>query len=142
MNRHKSVDDGLAKVPLFAGLTDKELESVRSLMTETNVPAGTTLARQGRTGQEFFVIVSGTASVDRDGEHVADVGPGDFLGEMALLDGGPRNADVSASTEMTLMVVSQRDFSQLLDTVPMIARRMLPTLVKRLRAGTAVHHTH
>ena len=142
MNRHKSVDDGLAKVPLFADLTDKELESVRSLMTETNVPEGTILARQGQTGHEFFVIVSGTASVDRDGDHVADVGPGDFLGEMSLLDGGPRNADVSASTEMTLMVVSQRDFSQLLDTVPMIARRMLPTLVKRLRAGALVHHTH
>jgi CRP/FNR family transcriptional regulator, cyclic AMP receptor protein len=142
MNRHKSVDDGLAKVPLFAGLTDKELESVRSLMTETNVPKGTILASQGKTGHEFFVIVSGTASVDRDGEHVADVGPGDFLGEMALLDGGPRNADVSASTEMTLMVLSQREFSQLLDTAPMIARRMLPTLVKRLRAGAAVHHTH
>jgi hypothetical protein len=119
MNRHKSIDDGLAKVPLFAGLTDKELESVRSLMTET-----------------------GTASVDRDGEHVADVGPGDFLGEMSLLDGGPRNAAVSATTEVTLMVVSQQDFSQLLDTAPMIARRMLPTLVKRLRAGAADHHTH
>jgi CRP/FNR family transcriptional regulator, cyclic AMP receptor protein len=142
MNRHKSADDGLAKVPLFAELTEKELESVRSLMTETNVPAGTILARQGQTGHEFFVVVSGTASVDRDGEHIASVGPGDFLGEMSLLDGGPRNADVSASTEMTLMVVSQRDFSQLLDTVPMIARRMLPTLVKRLRAGAAVHHTH
>ncbi len=142
MNRYKSIDDGLAKVPLFADLTDKELESVRSLMTETAVPAGTTLAHQGQTGHEFFIIVSGTASVDSHGEHVADVGPGDFLGEMALLDGGPRNADVSATTAMTLMVVSQRDFTQLLDTVPMIARRMLPTLVKRLRAGAPGHHTH
>jgi CRP/FNR family transcriptional regulator, cyclic AMP receptor protein len=87
-----------------------------------------------KRGQEFFVIISGSASVDRGGVHLADVGPGDFQGEIALLDGGPRTATVTATTPMKLLVATHREFSSLLDTTPLIARRMLPALAHRVRA--------
>lgn len=139
---HAKAEDHLAEVPLFSRLTAKEREQVRSLMTDLDVPAGTVLARQGATGHEFFVILSGTASVDRDGEHLADVGPGDFQGELSLLDGGPRTATVTTTSPMRLMVMSQVEFTTLLETAPMIARQMLPALAHRVRSLAADLHSH
>src|ERR1700712_442647 len=98
---HKTViDEQISHVPLFASLGRKEQAAVHGLLTEATLPAGYVLAQQGTHGSEFFVIVSGTASVERDGIHVADVGPGDFQGEISLLDGGPRTATVIATTPM------------------------------------------
>jgi CRP/FNR family transcriptional regulator, cyclic AMP receptor protein len=136
MSSKNPIDGHLAGVPLFSRLSDKEREQVRSLMTETTVSSGTILAREGAIGQEFFIIVSGTAKVERGGNHLADVGPGDFQGEMSLLDGGPRTATVTATSDMTIMVATQREFSSLLDAAPMIARQMLPALAQRVRALT------
>ena len=134
---HAKFDDHLALVPLFSRLSAKEREQVRRLMTEVDVPAGTVLARQGATGHEFFIILSGTASIDRDGEHLADVGPGDFQGEMSLLDGGPRTATVTTTSPMVMMVTSQVEFDALLDSAPSIARQMLPALAHRVRSLAA-----
>ena len=78
MHHKASDDDPLAHISLFASLTEKDRAAVRSLLTEVRIEPGTVLARQGAIGHEFFVIVSGTASVDRDGEHLVDVGTGDF----------------------------------------------------------------
>ncbi len=103
-------------------------------MTEVSVEAGEVLATEGSRGQEFFVIISGSASVDRGGVHLADVGPGDFQGEISLLDGGPRTATITATTPMKLLVATHQEFSSLLDTTPLIARRMLPALAHRVRA--------
>jgi CRP/FNR family transcriptional regulator, cyclic AMP receptor protein len=132
--RHKiSVDDPLGHIPLFAHLTEDDRTAIHHLMTEVSIGAGQILAREGSHGHEFFVIVSGSASVDRGGVHVADVGPGDFQGEISLLDGGPRTATVTATTPMTLLVATHQEFSSLLDATPVIARRMLPALAHRVR---------
>lgn len=134
--------DHLGHVPLFARLSEKERRELGDLFTEVEVPAGQVLARQGAVGHEFFLILTGSASVDHDGNHVADVGPGDFQGEISLLDGGPRTATVTATTPMTLLVASHQEFNSLLDRAPTLARQMLPALAHRVRALTEDHITH
>ena len=134
MRHHAALDDHLANVPLFAGLSEKEHEAIRGLLTEIDVADGARLTREGEIGHEFFIIVSGTASVEHEGVHVTDVGPGDYQGELSLLDGGPRTATVTATSPMTLMVASQGEFMTLLDLHPMVARKMLPALVARIRS--------
>ena len=132
--RSNRADNPLSHVPIFAGLGAEELDDVRGLLTEVGIDAGTVLVRQGSHVNEFFVIESGTARVERDGVEIAEVGPGDFQGEIALLDGGARTATVTASTAMTILVATHAEFNGLLDRAPTIARQMLPTLVARLRA--------
>ncbi len=139
---HTTIDDHLAGVPLFSRLSSKEREQVRGLLTEVRVPEGQVLARQGAQGQEFFIIIEGTATVERDGAHLADVGPGDFQGELSLLDGGPRTATVTATSPMVLMVATRREFTSLLDVAPTIARQMLPALAHRVRMLAADAHSH
>ena len=137
MNHKAQADDYLAR-----GLSSKDLTAVHGLMTEVNVEPGHVLARQGATGHEFFVMLSGTASVDRDGVHLADVGPGDSQGEISLLDGGPRTATITATTAMTILAATYLEFDTLLDNVPTIAHQMLPALANRVRtlADDAVTH--
>ena len=138
----KSKDDHLAGVPLFARMSTKERLELGNLFTEVEVPANTVLAKQGSTGHEFFLILTGSAAVDRDGHRLAEVGPGNFQGEISLLDGGPRTATVTASTAMTILVASHQEFNSLLDRAPTLARQMLPALAHRVRALTedAVSH--
>ena len=142
MLRKHAVADQLSQVPLFSHLGDKELLAVRRLMTEAHVAEGQVLAREGTRGSEFFIIVAGTASVDRGGVHVADVGPGDFQGEISLLDGGPRTATVTATSEMTIMVATNGEFHAMLDSTPTVARQMLPALAHRVRVATGDALTH
>jgi CRP/FNR family transcriptional regulator, cyclic AMP receptor protein len=133
MRNHAALDDHLSNVPLFATLSLKEREAVRGLLSEIDIATGTRLTREGQIGHEFFIIVAGTASVEHEGVHITDVGPGDYQGELSLLDGGPRTATVTATSPMTIMVASQQEFTTLLDEHPTIARRMLPALVARIR---------
>ncbi|HVL81664.1 MAG TPA: cyclic nucleotide-binding domain-containing protein, partial [Actinomycetota bacterium] len=98
------------------------------------VPAGTVLTREGSPGREAFVIAEGRASVTLDGRAMAELGPGAFFGEMALLDRGPRSATVEALTPMTLFVLDARSFSSLLAETPSVVRKMLQTVAVRLRA--------
>jgi CRP/FNR family transcriptional regulator, cyclic AMP receptor protein len=134
MRHHAALDDHLSNVPLFSNMSLKEREAVRALLSEVDVPTGARLAREGAIGHEFFIIVSGTASVEHDGVHVADVGPGDYQGELSLLDGGRRTATITATSPMIVMVASQQEFNTLLDEHPTIARRMLPALAARVRS--------
>jgi CRP/FNR family transcriptional regulator, cyclic AMP receptor protein len=142
MNHRHEVDEQLAKVPLFSRLGPKEIQAVRSLLSEVEVQPGHVLARQGTHGSQFFIIVKGTAAVERDGVHVADVGPGDFQGEISLLDGGPRTATVTATSPMTIMVATANEFQSMLDTTPSVARQMLPAMAHRLRAMADDSITH
>ena len=103
-------------------------------MTSVQVEAGTTLTREGQVGHEMLVIVSGTALVSRGGQQVATVGAGDFQGEISILDGGPRTATVTATTDMEILVATAQEFNALLDASPMVARRILPALARRIRA--------
>jgi CRP-like cAMP-binding protein len=133
MDKAKTKEQALAKAPLFSGCTPHELKRVGSLMTQINVPEGTVLARQGQRGNEFMIVLDGTASITRDGKEVATVGPGDYMGEISIIDGGPRTATITATSAMQLEVLTHQEFAGLLDQAPEIARNLLPTLVKRLR---------
>ena len=101
------------------------------------MPAGKLVVEEGRIGLEFFLIVTGTASVTRSGKKVATLGPGDHFGELALLDRRPRSASVVSETDMDVLVLSQRQFNGLLESVPTIARKMLAAMANRLREADA-----
>jgi CRP-like cAMP-binding protein len=105
----------LRELSLFASLSDAELRRVDHLTCEIEVPAGAVLMKQGQIGREVFVVVSGTADVSIDGHTVARVGPGEPLGEMALLEGAPRTATVTAVTPMHVLVMDPGQFADLLE---------------------------
>jgi CRP-like cAMP-binding protein len=127
--------DLLKKVPLFSGLSRRDLSFIVRETESVTVEPGKVLARQGGLGREFFIIVDGHARVERDGKTIARLGPGDFFGEMSLIDKKPRSARVTAETSTGLLIMETRSFRRLLDTVPGIQRKMLVNLCGRLRAA-------
>ena len=129
----KHVIDMLAAVPLFSGCSDKELRVIAGLGTGISFNQGATLTEEGKPGREFHLVVSGKATCTIHGEVVARFGPGDFFGEMSLLDGGPRTATVTADTALETLVLDRREFGALLDTTPAIGRKMLMAMAARLR---------
>jgi CRP-like cAMP-binding protein len=114
----------LPSIELFSGLSPSERDEFARQAEEIDVEAGKRLVSEGKFGYEFFVISHGTAEVVRDGKHVADLGPGDFFGEMALLGDVERNASVIVSSPMTAVVLTDRAFRQLAHTMPAVADRI------------------
>jgi len=135
----RQVLEMLAAVPLFSACSKAELRRIVGLGTSVTVAPGTTLTTQGAVGREFFLVTSGTARCFRDGMLVARFGPGDFFGEMALLDQAPRTATIVADEPMELLVLDAREFDSLIDDAPSIARKLLKALAARQRAVAAVH---
>ncbi len=131
--------DHLAAVPLFAHCTKAQLQEIGRVADELRVSPGTILARQGDVGSELFVIIDGTAAVTRDGQPVATVGRGGFVGELAVLARVPRNATVTAETELDVLVLTPTGLSQLLDDIPGLAKHLLHEVVDRLVATTDDH---
>ena len=127
--------DDLRAVPLLAGVRDKELRAIDTLTTELVFPAGLELTVQSGSGHEFFVIVSGSVEVVQAGDVIAELGPGDFFGEMALLDGGPRSATVRTRTTVVARVLGAREFASLVHGHPAVARNMLRLMSERMRAA-------
>jgi len=125
---------GLGEVAMFSTCTKKELELVARRGEVRDVPAGKRLATEGQLGDEFFVIVSGTCEVSRQGSVVATLGPGQFFGELALLDRAIRDATVTAVTDVKVFVVPRRGFDELLIEVPSLTRKLLRGLARRLHA--------
>jgi CRP-like cAMP-binding protein len=125
--------DHLKNVPLFNSCSTKELQTIARATTELTVPAGHILTDQGQTGREAFVIVEGSATVKRNGKKVATLGPGAVVGELSLLDHGPRTATVTTDTETQLFVIEQREFLGVLDSVPSLSHKLLATLAARVR---------
>ncbi len=123
----------LSKIWLFSTSSNKDLRTIRRTLEEVPVPAGRVLCEQGTIGREFFIIVKGEASVRRNGRKVATLGPGQYFGELALLDRRPRSATVTSETEMDLLVLGQRQFNGVLDAVPALSRKMLAAMATRLR---------
>ena len=125
--------DHLAQVPLFSACSKKDLQLLGRASDEVAVPSGKTLVEEGSPGHEFFLIIDGTATVTRNGRKIATLGPGQYFGELALLDRGPRTATVTADTDMQVLVLGQREFAGVLDEVPGLARKLLSAMATRLR---------
>ena len=123
----------LANVSLFAGADRKELVEISKATTELTIDAGSEMVRQGEPGREAFVIIEGEASVTVDGTEVARLGPGDTVGEMALLDKGPRSATVTAVTPIKALVLDPREFKGLMMAIPAIAVKVAAALAARVR---------
>jgi CRP-like cAMP-binding protein len=133
--------DLLRNVPLFRSLNQRQLNAVVKYTDAHRARQGAVLTRKGQHGLEAFVIVDGKARVEVGGKKIAELGPGDFIGELSLIDGKPRTATVVAQTPMTLMVVRRRDFKFLRDSVPGLQEKLLLTLCERLRqADQALTH--
>jgi CRP-like cAMP-binding protein len=126
--------DLLRTVPLFSGLDEGELERVSTLADIVDLPADRLLMTQGQHGWEMFVLVSGSARIERDGRSLGERGPGEVLGEIALLDGGPRTATVTLSQPSRLLVLARREFQALMDEFPEIRLRVLEAVAHRLRS--------
>lgn len=122
----------LAEVPMFSACTKKELATVARNADEVAFEPGDVLVQEGEAGSEFFIVMSGKASVTRAGREVAVVGPGDWFGELALLDKAPRNATVTATSAMSVIVLSQRAFKGLLAEVPTMSNRLMTGMARRL----------
>ena len=125
--------DHLASVPLFAGCTTKELRDIAKATVELSLDEGKEFVTQGDVGREAFIIVEGKADVLRGGTKIAELGPGNCVGELALLDHGPRTATVVAATPLTVLVLGPREFSGLLDEVPALTHKILAALASTVR---------
>src|ERR1700722_11841423 len=115
MIRSRQIHPYLTDIPLFSGCSRRELEELSSLFSAANIPAGKVLTDEGQPGREFVVIVDGEAAVAIHGVDIATLGPGDFFGEIALLDGGPRTATVTAGSDLAAEGMSARGFARVLD---------------------------
>ena len=132
MDRHERIEDQLAKVPLFSGLSKKELKLISQLATYLEEPAGTVLTEEGKPGHEFIIVLDGEIEVRQGGKVVAERGAGAYVGEIALLDHRPRTATVVAKTPVAIEVIGQREFAGLLAEVPELSQQLLATVARRL----------
>jgi len=123
----------LQGVQLFSRCSKTQLAAIASLADLIQMPAGTELITEGAPGREFMIIVQGTGEVRRAGKRIDTIGPGDFIGEIALLSGGPRNATVVTSSDTSLLVVTSRQFWALLEQAPEIQRSVIRALGERLQ---------
>jgi CRP/FNR family transcriptional regulator, cyclic AMP receptor protein len=123
----------LERVPLFAGMSRDELEKVGGITREVEVKPGDVLTHEGRHEGYFFVVVDGTVGIERGGHTVNTLGPGDFLGEIALLDGGPRTATATAVTDSRLLSLEHQAFDDLMDSSPSIRAAVMEAVGQRLR---------
>ena len=125
--------DMLKKVPLFSGLDDKELQAVASSMRERKFRAGDTVTQEGAGGVGFFVVESGEADVNVGGEAKGSVGPGDYFGEIALINESPRTATLTARTDMICYGMTPWDFRPLVETNSAIAWKLLTAMAEKMR---------
>jgi CRP-like cAMP-binding protein len=125
--------DALADVPLFSGLSRRHLKHVAALTQEEEFDEGDVLTEEGDEGDTFYVLLQGEAKVERGGRRVARLIPGDFFGEIALIDSGPRTASVVAETPVLTLTIHRKRFQKMLEEDPSIVVQMLEELAKRLR---------
>ncbi len=125
----------LRSVPLFASCSDKELAFIASRADEVDLPAGKVLTEKGQSGGDFFIILDGKAEVEAP-QGKRTLGPGDFFGEIALIDNGPRTATVKTTTPMRSLVLGHSQFRDVLHQNGEIAVKILRAVTERLRAGT------
>lgn len=131
----------LGGCPLFHGLDGAGLAAVAAAAIEVEFPAKRVIARQGEIGTGFFVVVDGSVRVVRDGTVVARLGPGEFFGELSVLDGGPRVAQVLAAEPTRCLALASWDFERVLREEPAVALSVLRVVAARLREVTTDHRT-
>jgi CRP/FNR family cyclic AMP-dependent transcriptional regulator len=125
--------ESLKNVPLFNACSKKELEKVAKAADEITMTEGSLIIDQGQTGREALIILSGDVTIKRSGRKIAVLGAGDVVGELSLLDHGPRTASAICATDCTLLVIDQRRFISVLDDVPSIAHKLMGVLASRIR---------
>lgn len=126
-------DTALRGVPLFSGMTDRALDAVGDLVSQRSFAADEDLTREGEPGDSFLIIRTGAAIVLVDGRQIGELGPGDFLGEISLIDGGPRTATVRATEPIDALVIGRDDFTTLLERHPAVRLELLMALTARIR---------
>lgn len=124
--------DQLARVRLFSACSKKELTTIGRASDEVTVADGAVLCKEGDPGHEFYLVLKGGVNVSRKGKKLNALGPGQHFGELALLHRGPRNATIVANGETTLLVLGQREFSGVLDSIPGLAHKLLSQMAARL----------
>jgi CRP/FNR family transcriptional regulator, cyclic AMP receptor protein len=127
----------LEDVAMLAGCSRRQLRAIARISEVIEVAEGTVLARSGEPGQEFFLILDGTARVEVSPRKRSRLQPGQYFGEMSLLDGGPRSATVVADTPLRLLVIKRGDFATLLREAPELTQSLLATLSRRVRVAEA-----
>lgn len=132
----------LAGCPLFRGLAPADLAAMADRAAEVEFPVGHVVARQGEIGTGFFIVVDGRVRVVRDGAMLAQLGPGEFFGELSVLDGLPRIAQVVAEVPTTCLALPSWDFERALLEHPALALAIVRELAGRLRAVTEQQHHH
>jgi len=135
--RQRSNGVDLSDIWLFSACSPSQMRTIRQEIKTTTAKAGSVLVEEDTVGREFYFILDGTASVKRKGRRIATLGPGRYFGELALLDRKPRSATVAAETDMNLLVLDQRSFNVLLDTIPALAHKLLMAMAQRLREANA-----
>ena len=123
----------LHHVPLFSSCSKKDLARIVKAADQVSFKAGRVLIEQGQRGREAFIILKGKATVRRSGKKLASIGAGSMVGELSLLDHGPRTATVTCDTDCDVLVISQRHFHSVLHDVPVLASKLLATLASRVR---------
>lgn len=126
-----------ASVWLFSECSHGELKAISKKAHPQSVAAGTVVCDEGDVGLTFYLILSGKATVIRNGRKAADLGPGGYFGELALLDRLPRSATVKAATDLELLAIDQKDFNKILSDSPSITRKLLAATASRLRTADA-----
>jgi CRP/FNR family cyclic AMP-dependent transcriptional regulator len=132
--------DLLAACPLFKGIDADGLATLAESAQQVDFPAGHVIARQGEIGTGFFVVIGGRVRVVRDGEVVARLGPGEFFGELSVLDRMPRNATVSAEEPTSCLALASWDFERILLEQPALTLAILRGVAARLRVATDSNH--
>jgi CRP-like cAMP-binding protein len=122
----------LGQVPMFQDCTEEELDAVAYLASARALEAGKAVVQEGTTGNEFFLLMMGTATVSRQGREVASLKPGDYFGELALFDPAPRDATVTADVPLTVAVLDRDRFKTALDSVPALRDALLRGMARRL----------
>jgi CRP-like cAMP-binding protein len=122
----------IRSVPLFEHCSQRDLDQIASIADEIDLPEGKELTREGKPGREFFVLIEGDADVRKGNRRINRLGPGDFFGEIALVTNRPRTATVLAKSPVRALVVTARDFKQLLERQPDIHGKILSAVVARL----------
>jgi len=133
-----SVD--LKGIWLFSNCTEAELKKIRRSLSQAEVAEGQVLVGEGEMGTYFFVIVSGRADVRRKGKTVAELGKGDYFGELSILDRKPHSASVVCTADMDILILSRHHFDRVLESVPAIARKVMKSMAARLRESDTLSY--